>query len=115
MSAAHTPGPWTVTVDTRRSSHMPQVSRLGNDGTPYVIASVCGGIGKGAREANARLIAAAPDLLAALQRAHWALDMLTGCTLLHGESDGQKLHFKMVCDEADKARAALAKATGATP
>ena len=95
--AAHTPGPWRNVQD---GSGDPQAVYGGDDIVAEYVAN----------SANARLIAAAPDLLAALQRAHWALDMLTGCTLLHGESDGQRLHFKMVCDEADKARDAIAKA-----
>jgi len=49
------------------------------------------------------------ELLAALKRAHWALDFLTSCTLLHGETMAHKLHFTLVCDEAEKARAALAR------
>lgn len=56
---AHTPGPWTVTGHSWSHSivaNSEQIARLNHTGTPANIA-----------EANARLIAAAPDLLAALK------------------------------------------------
>jgi hypothetical protein len=59
----HTPGPWTA-------SHISDDERIGiitNDNGIIV------GCGSHLTEANARLIAAAPDLLAALE---WAMDQI---------------------------------------
>lgn len=69
------PGPWVVgpADDT-------VVTRLGADGVRYEIASIDGDYNDPdlwpVMEANARLIAAAPDLLAALQRCQKALAIL---------------------------------------
>jgi hypothetical protein len=57
----HTPGPWRVVTDPRKSSKLPLIATASE--TPYVVTAVHGS----PREANARLIAAAPELLAALQ------------------------------------------------
>lgn len=75
MSAQHTPGPWTVQVwdyshasPPRKELNVQSASNLlatvqcdfsGNN--PYIIA-------KGEAEANAALIAAAPELLGAVRR-----------------------------------------------
>jgi len=94
----HTQGPWTVSNET-------DISGIENDPEngcvgPVDVAHVYLRTVQGRTEANARLIAAAPDLLAALQG------------LLRGIFDGP--------DDADaatlvaKARAAIAKATGGT-
>lgn len=73
MSAAkHTPGPWVVgpADDT-------VVTHLGKDGVRYEVAAIDGDYNEPdewpVMEANARLIAAAPDLLSA---AHSALFVL---------------------------------------
>ena len=60
-TSKRTPGPWKVSND--------DATRINGGGRPYsiVVAETCGY--QGAREANARLIAAAPDLLAALKTA----------------------------------------------
>lgn len=90
MSNAHTPGPWTV-------------SRGGWDDNAHACYSLEGV--KDVRVADARLIAAAPDLLALLneavelQRNHYGY--------------GISLHVEMA-SWADKASAAIAKATGAS-
>lgn len=109
MSApSFTPGPWIV---------------LGNSvGGPAIytadksnaIADVrtCGGVHVGGpqhpeTQANARLIAAAPDLLEALE------SYVTTMAIAGG---GDKALFMAAIREADnKARAAIAKATGAQP
>jgi hypothetical protein len=95
----HTPGPWAVDADAypifiySESETWPLIDELGNE-------EGCKGAfiaNTGDNKANARLIAAAPELLEALK------DMLDGhedaCT---GYGEGA----------ADKARAAIAKATG---
>ena len=96
----HTPGPW-VTEQDRDPPHRPEIA------TVAWVADWCVGIPTpgypggnyrdadyGTNEADARLIAAAPDLLAALQRALNVLDA-TGAQ-----------------DDANAARAAIAKALG---
>jgi len=98
----HTPGPWGYHV----IGHSREILRPA--GTEVLIGSddtwVCamypgiGGDDEATDEANARLIAAAPDLLAALIRARECIEDAVG------ESDGWQIF-----DEID---AAIAKATG---
>ena len=65
---AHTPGPWRA----GRNSHFWEVypERGGDEGIPFAVGDVCvsepGNPDGGLQEANARLIAAAPELLEAL-------------------------------------------------
>lgn len=94
--SAHTPGPWIVTEDceTRviRGADVEQTE----GGVTYSFRDYVASTWGGPHEANARLIAAAPELLVALQEI--MADM---------ESDfGTGYDYK-------KARAAIAKATGA--
>ena len=64
MSAQHTPAPWSVEIDHHNNA--PEFIRAYADGEMYDLASVlCDETGNAS--ANARLMAAAPDLLAALQ------------------------------------------------
>lgn len=94
MTTTHTPGPWSATgyhVEARAGA----------------IATVCdAGDGDTEGDANARLMAAAPDLLAALRgvMAWWA-DTLPP----HGADDEMPAHL------FDAAHAAIARATGANP
>lgn len=109
-AAAHTPGPWRIITQTPY-------------GTPYPIHKIFGKTENGhdryiteinlisdelaqEEKANARLIAAAPDMLAALE------DLFTHCAMVHkhwGDNSNQK-----EADAAIKAaRAAIAKAKGA--
>lgn len=87
MSAQHTPGPWAVDAgphDARGRRHL--CIRPGQTG--WLIASLRDepGWGEGdpsqRAEANARLIAAAPDLLAACIE---ALGMLPDCDNAHAD------------------------------
>ncbi len=81
MIAKHTPGPWSVRISGTMTGRGPEVYREGahyDDGSEFVIAE-CGvsetanhgtgmwkrTVSSGAIGANSRLIAAAPDLLAA--------------------------------------------------
>lgn len=84
MSTQHTPGPWIV----ERDGAMLEVC---NAETLFTVARVF------RQEQNARLIAAAPDLLAAL------------LALMDLESRGRVMPIGR---EWDAARAAIAKATG---
>jgi hypothetical protein len=92
MSTQHTPGPWFKNCGFL----------IGSDGSDVVAAGLGLGLGAdngdGIRKANALLIAAAPELLEALQR------MLDAPS--HGTHEAMRR-----ANEA--ARAAIAKATGA--
>ena len=70
MTNQHTPGPWHVGIGNGDGSIFPEVgrTRLEDGGTTlYPIAQVNRGWNAVEDDANARLIAAAPDLLAALR------------------------------------------------
>ena len=93
MTAKHTPGPWSVQDGDRVFGY--------STGKPY---SHClhEGIGyKTEREANARLIAAAPELLAALENA---------ANVLAGIATGDLKTIGKDSPALAQARAAIAKA-----
>lgn len=95
MKTNHTPGPWTVNGKTVKSvdhGHHYTVARVDNPKfTPE------------ANAANARLIAAAPDLLAALRALTAVVESYE-----YGRPWPGRPHAQM-----DEARAAIARATGA--
>lgn len=97
MNSTHTPGPWLAngpTVCAAPSDAAPTGYALAHILNPYV-----GAVGSADRvAANARLIAAAPDLLAALMR---LMPMLENTYQVNGV-----LHPYLAA-----ARAAIAKAT----
>lgn len=104
MSAARTPGPWQVTSPIRKNSRKPTIATA--DRIPYAIATVCGGIGEGAREANAAFIVRAcnahDDLVAAAKRvlsSQWA------------SIDYEHNRTPEACDVRAQLIAALAKVT----
>ena len=87
----HTPGPWEI------DSEQPSTVKKFTHGNRLSIATVHGGYGeKTRRTANARLIAAAPEMLEALED---ALNLIDTITPFEG-------------DTVRKARAAIAKARG---
>ena len=112
--AAHTPGPWCV---TRSDWGQPQFISASGD-TPLV--ALCGYVSeKTTVEANACLIAAAPDLLEALKASNRTLIAERDClydsiTNNAGEitdpADGEGLAEYNAMIDAN--RAAIAKATG---
>lgn len=73
MTAQHTPGPWTFDAesDKRHKQFAIMAGTGGLDGEGGKVAAVFAGFGAhfdwAESEANARLIAAAPELLAALK------------------------------------------------
>lgn len=72
--SAHTPGPWIVlSPENRRGQKQPP--RIALEGRAGIIATV-GLPSEGDRDANARLIAAAPEMLAALRGAIKVIDAL---------------------------------------
>ena len=91
MTTQHTPGPWIVlnTGNPERGSAWRDVCSMGTEFTPSYVGE--------ALEHDARLIAAAPDLLAALK------------SLLLSFDDDRSLSNR---DGWEAARAAIAKATG---
>jgi hypothetical protein len=92
MSTQHTPGPWKAEG---------WENLVVNNADGYTMTLAAGGKGAGLAElkANARLIAAAPDLLAALYASKMAL---LSC-----------MHANVLVDTAfDQVNAAIARATG---
>lgn len=87
--SGYTPGPWSTTA--------PASYRISTSADMYFTQRWVGGANKETLTANARLIAAAPDLLEALQEAVSGLQAYaSGAT----------------ADTLNKAREAIAKATG---
>lgn len=94
MTTKHTPGPWTYLNDNgvkRIDSKQGLITLLDNAFGEYLHDSV-------ENDANANLIAAAPDLLAALQ------------TILDAWEKNRP--FSLYKNEIQTGRAAIAKATG---
>lgn len=105
----HTPGPWKAHFEDAYFVTGPDLGRVA------MMMNLKGAHGLGGRRsgnesaANARLIAAAPDLLEALQSvAMWAENQADG------QSKGGHATFDlmMLREQRDIARAAIAKATG---
>lgn len=102
MTSKHTPGPWTLADDGT-----PFVYKIGERGSNVFSLSVQGGghpsdvASFDERVANARLIAAAPDLLDAL------IEIVEDLTHEDHEPGDWSQHVVV-----KKARAAIAKATG---
>lgn len=96
----HTPGPW-------RANQPRYILGLKTQGQWYIHAKDCTVACSldGDREANARLIAAAPELLAALQAYEPFLPKSTA-------SEGGAAAYSAQVKAADVVRAAIAKATG---
>ena len=96
MKVTHTPGPWRV-----GKKYVTDI--YPNDGGMLVARVMTGGISNNKSHANARLIAAAPELLAALQS--------IAETVVYAPEGGHE----EVSDCVRIAKQAIAKATGATP
>ena len=97
MSTEHTPGPWKMGFNFTNEQAI-----IGKDGVVVADASWTGGSGCELsidNPADAKLIAAAPELLEALIECEYMIDhCLFGCDAENAKA---------------KARAAIAKATGA--
>ena len=63
---AHTPGPWTAAIEIARRIHCRTVTINGANGHAF-LADVYDGNGAYPAEANARLIAAAPEMYDAIR------------------------------------------------
>lgn len=116
MTTKHTPGPWAYARHEQFGRTTFYVAQADGAGfTPHysdvasVVSETCAGEMLGIQEANARLIAAAPDLLEALIE-------LTEEYINEIESEWSGTgSYKAMMSKADKARAAIAKATGGQP
>jgi hypothetical protein len=94
----HTPGPWYV-LDGRRVSWASPYREFGDGFSSYCVAITHEWPGLIDAEANARLIAAAPDMLQALRRAVLALAFAAETSAA-------------MRDDYEAVNAAIAKATG---
>jgi hypothetical protein len=101
MSATHTPGPWFNT--SQDDTPMGEVMDQPLDSGTTLFISVCGPNAK----ADARLIAAAPELLEALQ------GCLAAWNRLYPSMPVDTAYEDCEFREMQKARAAIAKAGGA--
>lgn len=63
---SHTPGPWVVTPSTGSLGEF-QIETI-HKNAPIYVAEVIGGLESVEQEANARLIAAAPEMFAVIER-----------------------------------------------
>jgi hypothetical protein len=99
MTLKHTPGPWTTDVHgfiyAAPDSELPDRT---NQGASIVVAKVLKH-SSGRPIANARLISAAPDLLAALQ-------------IMVNAANVAEIDPLVMFASIEKARAAISKATG---
>lgn len=96
---SHTPGPWTA----KRTSVSACGIRISQSGYVGGASVQCEEAAQRMREANATLIAAAPDLLSAC---NYAADKLRDC--LEWDESGERVRGAMIALEA-----AIAKATPA--
>ena len=95
MESKHTPGPWCISRDGT-PDYAPQYTVYDEEPGDRVATAFVS-------EANAALIAAAPELLEALEEAHNALELFAS----DESQSGQIAVFAVM-----KARAAIAKASG---
>lgn len=110
MSKPHTPGPWRY---QERSDAYTHIVRAGENRFLCQLAQDT----SGEAEANARMIAAAPELLAALRTCAEALAFARDRLGMCGEGDGQDRKADAPDDIGSlpaliDARAAIAKAEG---
>lgn len=98
MKANHTPGPWQILAD----------GNIGHRGLMNVLTRVADVRVNDSRDANARLIAAAPELLAALAECVRTLDIAWDrCA---GDLLGE--HHNAGTDALEKARALVSQLKG---
>lgn len=102
----HTPGPWIFYADLPSTEPNWHIVTTANK--MRVLANVHIEPGNEMDLVNARLIAAAPELLEALQ---YALPYLEAC--VPNPRNGVNADYSVDVNCVDRARAAIAKATGA--
>lgn len=99
----HTPGPWEWEPGAQHILNSPSQSESGRMDTHSPVFMLSAKARRRLPEADARLIAAAPDLLEACKDAHRKLDMIYDARLNTPLTVGA---------EIDQLEAAIAKATG---
>lgn len=130
--AEHTPGPWQtgdrgsgsyndrLRIETESVRLHPQSGHLGSRMYLHTVVAYCREPEPGVGEANARLVAAAPELLAALTELVECKDFKER---LDGWEAGSTQEMAAMAEEYDRrkpaaweaARAAIAKARGSHP
>ena len=100
MNAKHTPGPWTARHTPSRVPSVPDLWCIDWSKDQEEVAEIVHG------EADARLIAAAPDLLEALE------ELRSAIIDLDQDEDGS---VNLLENAIRKARLAIAKARGVAP
>lgn len=114
MSDRHTPGPWSAQTDAMLRDGAQRCRIVAMRSTRHDVATTCVRETSETEEANARLIAAAPDFMSAAQRLLAVFDqqrMTTAERIIAGISDAGLRTEGNAAIEA--LRAAVAKATGA--
>lgn len=105
MAGHHTPGPWRADI-----GRFAELNHVFQAGTGHVVAVVKDGGGDGLMElANTHLIAAAPEMLAALQMIDRAISGLMGGNTVDAY---EGVRIKLSVPNVEAIRAALAKALG---
>lgn len=103
METKHTKGPWSLTTGASGQVHV----AFGHDGQYVAKVDACPVRSVDENDANARLISAAPDLLAALDPfVDFPADAFEG-------DDDASYTMTMTIGDMKRARAAIAKAVGA--
>lgn len=115
MNTKHTPGPWTV-KESRTYPERRYVHEIAADGSDVTVTTLCGAPADDreaaeGQAADAHLIAAAPDLLAALKSTTL---MLSYEATSHEESGDPKrrTYVESIRAQVALAREAIAKAEG---
>ena len=107
MSGKHTPGPWVAVTPEEVEDDCGVISGRTHDFSGDVVVRLPNGT-RGA--ANARLIAAAPDLLEALKQRLPSCQCLYG--IERGDVDGEEFFDQNACPECINDAAVIAKAEG---
>lgn len=104
----HTPGPWVADANRFNSDpHDDKAAGIIGGKEDWIIAEICGDVPE--HKANARLIAAAPELLEALERLHPQL------LKFYDPSDAaDTASMRRIGEALELTQAAIAKARGVT-
>jgi hypothetical protein len=114
----HTPGPWNLSDGANGEWQVTAPDAVDLKGEDWSVAMVFGSVGhdggNGESDANARLIAAAPDLLEAAELLEKAEDAHTNCVECEGEEVPELCPkcFPLFDDARISRRLAITKATG---
>lgn len=109
MKTNHTPGPWRIDYNGKDSADA--VPRIKGNSVENVAFIPAYEHPRPEMQANARLIAAAPDLLGALEKCSALLDAVIVAGKCAAFADLTESPMGNIIDPASEARAAIAKAT----